>query len=152
MKLAEALIRRADLQKGTQELAKRVNRNAKRQEDVRSSEDPETLIERYEENMKEIEELMIKINKTNISAKIETGEPLVDVLAHRDILKLRHKFYKNLAEEATPEHDRYSHTEIKFISSVNVEKIQYKADCIAKEHRFLDMKIQRANWDHDLID
>ena len=48
MKLAEALVLRANLQKGTQELAKRVNRNAKRQDGVRSSEDPETLIERYE--------------------------------------------------------------------------------------------------------
>lgn len=151
MKLSEALMERADKNRKLQELKERIIRNAKYQEGDKPPEDPESLLEEYESVLAEFEALIVRINITNNSLKLEDGTPMIDALAKRDVLKLKHSLYKSLASEATPKQDRYSKKEIKFISSVSVKKIQKSADKIAKEYRNLDAMIQQANWNNDLI-
>ncbi|WP_445954517.1 DIP1984 family protein [Thauera sp. SDU_THAU2] len=48
--------------------------------------------------------------------------------------------------------DRYSKSEIKFVSSVDVADIQKKADKIGKSCRELDGEIQQANWLNNLVE
>lgn len=67
------------------------------------------------------------------------------------MLKLRHALLKALAEEATPQGNRYSKSEIRFVSSVSVRETQASADRLAKEHRELDALIQQANWNTELV-
>ena len=76
---------------------------------------------------------------------------MVEALAHRDVLKLNHSLYKALAAAATPQQDRYSKKEIKFVSAVSVKETQAEADRLAKEHRELDALIQQANWNNELL-
>lgn len=76
---------------------------------------------------------------------------MVEALAKRDVLKLKHSLYKSLAAEATPKQDRYSKKEIKFISSVSVKDTQKKADTVAMEYRQLDALVQQANWTNELV-
>ena len=59
--------------------------------------------------------------------------------------------YGELAKTATISQDRYSRSEVKFMSTVRVSDIQSKADELAKEHRELDAKIQEVNWKTELI-
>lgn len=151
MKLAEALMERAEKHRKLQELKDRIIRNAKYQEGDSPSEDPSGLLEEYESISRDFEELIIKINNTNNTLKLENGMPMVDALAKRDVLKLKHSLYKSLATEATPKQDRYSKKEIKFISSVSVKDTQKKSDEIAKEYRQLDALVQQANWNNELI-
>ncbi len=151
MKLAEALTERADLNRRLQELRERIIRNAQYQDGDKPAEDPKILMKEYEKVAKEFSKLIVRINETNNSIKLESGSSMISALAKRDILKLKHSLYKTLAMEATPKQDRYSKKEIKFISSVNVCEIQKLADKLAKEYRELDGKIQQANWSHTLI-
>lgn len=151
MKLAEALIERADLQRRLEEVRQRLVRNAKFQEGDSPSEDAQSLLVEYDRLSGRLEHLIVQINLTNDRTHLEDGTPLVAALARRDILKQRHSTYKALAEAATPRQDRYSKSEIRFLSAVDVSRVQTESDRIAKACRELDTKIQQANWNTDLI-
>jgi len=151
MKLAEALMERADKNRRLLELKERIVRNAKYQEGDKPAEEPEALLKEYEQIAEEFEALIVKINNTNNQLKLEDGSTMVEALARRDVLKMKHALYKSLATEATPKQDRYSKKEIKFVSSVSVQQTQKLADTLAKEYRELDALIQQANWTNELI-
>lgn len=152
MKLAEALILRADCQKRIEQLRQRLLRNAKVQEGDKPAEEPTELIQELERVSTELTHLIKCINKTNSAIELESGVTLSDALAIRDTLKLRHGVYRELAQAAIITQDRYSKSEVKFKSTVNVAEIQKQADQLAKEHRELDSKIQGANWLTELIE
>lgn len=151
MKLAEALMERADRNRRLQELRERIVRNAKHQEGEEPAEDPEELLEEYQAVSAEFERLVVRINKTNNQVALEDGRLMVEALSRREVLKSRHALYKALAAEATPRQDRYSQKEIKFVSAVDIKEIQTQADQLAKEYRELDTLIQQANWSSELI-
>ncbi|MDJ1178374.1 DIP1984 family protein [Roseofilum sp. BLCC_M91] len=152
MKLAEALTERAALSRRLQELRDRILRNAKYQEGDTPAEAPDILLKEYDKTAKAFSKLVVKINQTNNAIQLDNGISMIEALAQRDNLKLKHSLYTRLAAEATPTFNRYSKTEIKFVSSVTVADIQKSADKLAKEYRILDGKIQQANWTNDLIE
>ena len=152
MKLAEALLLRADLQKRFDQLKERLLRNAKTQEGEKPAEDPVVLLEEYERTATELTHLIQKINRTNTSNELRKGETLADALAFRDILRAKHSAYTDLAESSSIKQSRYSKSEVKFVSTVVVPDIQKRADQLAKDHRELDALIQEANWLTDLMD
>jgi hypothetical protein len=140
MKLAEALILRADIQKRIEQLKQRILRNAKVQEGDKPAEQPEELIEEFEQLSEELTQLVQRINRTNAATKIEPKVTLTDALAIRDALKLSHGMYTSLAQEATVTQSRFTKSDI-----------QKRADDLAKEHRELDTQIQEANWRTELL-
>ncbi len=151
MKLSEALINRANYSKKIEELKNRIIRNAKYQEGDEPAENPNELLKEYQDVLLLLEEIIIKINLTNNVTVLENGLKMVEALAKKDMLKFKHSLYTDLIKEATPKEQRYSKTEIKFVSSVNIKYMQKEADEIAKEYRELDTLIQQTNWNTDLI-
>jgi len=152
MKLAEALILRADNQKRVEQLKQRLLRNAKVQEGDKPSEDPEALIDEFERLLTNLTALIQHINQTNSATMLEPGLTLSDALAIRDILRLKHTAYADLAQAAAVTQGRLTHSEVKFKSAVNVAGIQARADALAGDHRELDSKIQAVNWQTDLLE
>ncbi len=152
MKLAEALILRADSQKRVEQLKQRLLSNAKVQEGDNPAENPTGLINELEELTAELTALIQKINRTNVNTLLESGVTVADALAQRDILKVKHTIYRDLARAATITSDRFTRSEIKFVSTVNVADIQQTADQLAKEHRELDAAIQAINWNTELME
>lgn len=152
MKLAEALILRADLQKRLEQLKQRLMRSAKVQEGDEPAEDPELLIQEYERMASELETLIFRINRTNTETTISNGMTVTEALARRDALRLRATMYRELAQAAHVTSNRFSRSEVKFIRTVDVADIQREADDRSKELRELDTALQQANWMHDLIE
>ncbi len=152
MKLAEALILRADIQKRIEQLKQRLLRNAKVQQGDKPSEQPQKLLEEFEQLTSELTQLVQRINRTNSVTELKPNVILSDALATRDTLKLKHGIYANLAAEATVTQSRFTKSEVKFLSTVNVAEIQKSVDSLAKEHRELDTQIQAANWQTELLD
>jgi hypothetical protein len=150
MKLAEALVLRADKKKRIEQLKQRILRNAKVQQGQKPAEDPEALIKEVERISAELVELIQRINKTNSNTEFGVGISLADAIANRDILELKNSIYADLAQAATVTQDIRTKSEIKFIGTVNVSQIQERADEFAKAHRELDTKIQEMNWKTEL--
>ncbi|MCK3654749.1 hypothetical protein A4G19_02910 [Pasteurellaceae bacterium Macca] len=146
MKLAEALIERADLQRRLEQLSHRLRQNAQYQEGEQPSEDPSELLAEYLSTEEQLQHLVVQINFANQRVTLESGISMIEGLARRDSLKRQHSTLISLADAATPEQSRYSRSEIKMLSAVNVKTLRKQADEIAKAHRLLDTQIQQANW------
>ena len=151
MKLAEALILRADLQKRYSQIQQRLIQNAKVQDGEKPAEEPEKLLREVEEVSAELQGFIQHINATNSQTEMDDGTSISDAIAVRDILRMNHSLYRQLAGAAVVTQDRYTKSEVKFRSTVNIAKLQKQADDLARKHRELDTKIQEANWKTELI-
>ena len=152
MKLAEALILRADAQKRVVQLKQRLLRNAKVQEGDQPAEDPNALVEELERVSDKLERLIRCINSTNSATTFEGAGTLSDALAVRDVIRLKQDIYRDLAAAATVTQARYTKSEIKFKGTVNVAEMQRRADELARAYRELDARIQEANWRTELLE
>ncbi len=151
MKLAEALILRADCQKKIAQLRQRLSRVAKVQEGEQPAENPADLLAELESVTAELVILIKRINRTNSTTPFQ-GETLADVLAERDVLMLKRNTYANLVEEAAIRQDRYSRSEVRFVSTIDIAAIQRQVDNLSRDYRELDAQIQALNWQTDLIE
>lgn len=151
MKLAQALMIRSDYQNKINELRKRIENNVKVQEGEDVSEDPIKLLEELNIVVDELESLIKRINKTNNETILEDNITLSDAICNRDSIKRKRNILLSIIEEATIRVDRYSQSEVKFISTVNVSKLQKESDTLAKQYRELDIRIQEKNWMIELL-
>ena len=99
MKLAEALIMRADLQRKIAQIESRMRQNAKVQEGDEPAESIEKLIPEYERTMDELEGLIAQINRTNSKSPFERAT-LSEAITRRDCLKSKIRAYRDLHESA----------------------------------------------------
>lgn len=152
MKLAEALIRRADIQKRLAQLRQRLVRNAKVQEGDLPSEDPAALLAELSRLSDELILLIQRINKTNVVTMLRPSLTIADALTVRDVLASKASTLRDLTEAAAIMQDRFSKSEVKFRSTVSVADLQKQIDQLAREHRELDAQIQAMNWQVDLAE
>ena len=149
MKLAKALVLRADDQNRIEQLQQRLIQNVKVQADDQPAENPEILQQELEQLALELVPLIQRINRTNCYTELKAGMSIADALAARDVTKL---IYRNLAQAAIVKQDQQTKSEIKFQSTIQVAEVQRKADQLAKEHHQLDTRVQQANWQTKLED
>ncbi|KAB8140053.1 hypothetical protein F8S13_25605 [Chloroflexia bacterium SDU3-3] len=152
MKLAEALILRADYQKRVEQLKQRLQQNAKVQEGDAPAENPAELLAELERIAGDLTLLIQRINRTNASTAFPKGPTLADALALRDVTKIKLAVYRDLAQAASISHTRMTRSEVRFQSTVNVAEMQRQADQLAKAYRELDAQIQAANWLTDILE
>src|SRR2546430_17438682 len=85
MKLAEALVLRADLQKRLAQMRVRLSQSALVQEGEQPPENPGELLTELEQILGQLQDLIARINKTNLQTQLPDGTVLTDALARRDI-------------------------------------------------------------------
>ena len=146
MKLAEALILRADCQKRLEQLKGRLLRSAKVQEGDEPAENPQDLIAEVERVAAQLLDLVQRINRTNSRTSYGDERSISDALALRDVLALRRTLYGDLAQTASVTQDRYTRSEVKYRSTINVREVQKQADDLARSYREIDARIQELNW------
>ena len=111
MKLAEALSIRKDLQKRIQQIGKRLEDNVKIQEGDEPAENPEELMKELDRCLKTLEDLIWRINLTNVQTVNEAGKTVTQLMAEKDVLTLRISTLRNTFEKASSQRERYSHSE-----------------------------------------
>ena len=151
MKLAEALILRADLQKRIDQLRVRLNNNAKVQENDEPSEKPEELLNELDNDINQLKILIKQINKANC-VTVSNGQTLADLIAERDTLTLKSNILRGFLNIAGQKVNLYSTTEIKIMSTVDVPALQKELDLLSKKIRETDTELQQANWLTELIE
>ncbi len=149
MILAEALNLRANLQERISQVRERIIDNVKVQEGDKPMESPEVLFVELNDLFIQLQELIYRINKTNMTAVVD-GKTLTELIAARDVLKLKIAAYRAIVGNSLIKVDRYSHNEIRFVRTIDAAAIQKQVDSMAKEYRELDIKIQQANWATEL--
>jgi hypothetical protein len=151
MKLAEALIERANLQRRLDALKERMTASARVAEGDTPAEDAMALLAEYERVATALLDYIRQINATNIGAHLEPGVSLMDAIAQRDVLRKRQQAYLGLANAAMGAAQRmYGQGEVRYQRVVDVAALRRQADELAREARELDTRLQAANWTVDL--
>lgn len=149
MKLAEALSIRKDLQKRIDQLQVRLCRNAKIQEGDEPAEEPSELLKELNTCLNQLQNLILKINEANIRI-VKDGKSLTEMLAEREVLLKRIGVLREVFATASQSQDRYSRSEIKFVSTVDVKDLNKTIDGYSQQLRKLDIAIQQLNFSEEV--
>ena len=159
MRLAEALMERSDLQRRIESLRSRVQASARYQEGEDPAEDAAALLEEAVATVERLAGLVTRINLTNTAASLHDGTPLTAALAQRDALRTRHGILGDAADAASGRGGagggsyapRQMRSELRQIAALPIREVRDRADETARELRELDARIQRANWEVELV-
>lgn len=151
MKLAEALSIRKDLMRRIAQLQSRLANNVKVQEGDAPLENPRELMKEMDNCLKHLEDIIFRINATNMQTVNAKGVSLTKLMAQRDVLTMRVNTMRNVFNSASESQNRYSQSEIKMVTVIDVKKLGKQVDDLSAKLRVLDMEIQALNFATDLI-
>ncbi len=151
MKLAEALSIRKDLQKRIQELGKRIKNNVKVQEGDEPKEQPKELMTELDGCLTKLQDIIWHINATNMQTKNSEGRTLTELMAQKDVLTMRISTLRNVFDTASSGQDRYSRSEIKMVTVIDVKTLSKQIDEYSAQLRKLDIEIQSLNFQTELV-
>ena len=141
MKLAEALSIRKDLQKRIEQLKSRLENTVKVQEGEQPAENPEDLLKELDGCLNQLETMLYRINATNMQT-----------VADGKTLTMRTQTLRSVFERASASQERYSRSEIKMVTTVDVKKLRAQVDRLSSELRQKDVYIQSLNFTTDLVE
>jgi len=150
MKLAEALLIRADQKKKILSLQARIAKNALVQEGSKPNEDVAALMRECFAVIAEEKALVLRIDAANAKGALIDARPLPQALAEREVLKQQHATLKQAVAATNKEVTHYSAREIKWLPQIDVAAIQKQMEDLAVKIRELNAQIQQANWNIEL--
>jgi hypothetical protein len=155
MKLAEALLLRADRNRNLEQLKQRIQVSARYQEGEDPPEDARELVTMTSTVLDELEGLIRNINRTNSGTVMADGRTVTDALAERDVLRLRYSLLKVSADAASGAQQpvgymRATRSELKLMSDLDIKNLRQQASDVARRVRELDARIQEVNWTTEL--
>ena len=152
MKLSEALSLRKDLEMRISGLTDRLENVVKVQEDDEPAESPEELMAELDRCLVQLELLIFNINTTNTKVVDENGKSMTKLLAERDVLDKRISILRYTFNCASISGDRYSRSEIRMVTMIDVKPLRKQLDKYSQQYRQLDNTIQRLNFCYDLVE
>ncbi len=150
MKLAEALSIRKDLQTRVEQLKSRLLNNVRIQEGEAPAEEPQELMKELDSCLQQLEELIYRINLTNMHA-MSGKKTLTQLMAERDVLTKRVATLREVFNKASSSSERYSRTEIKYVTTIDVKALGKQVDKLSSQLRSLDVEIQSINFTTELM-
>ncbi|MDR0334906.1 MAG: DIP1984 family protein [Methanomassiliicoccaceae archaeon] len=146
MKLAEALLLRAEYQKKITYLQSRVLSNIKVQENDEPLENPQKLIDETLELTEQLCVLIKRINACNNKATLPNGLTISEAIVERETLLKKQNLLTVITTAAQTKDFRLTRTELKMRTIVSMEELQKQIDALSQRYRILDTEIQSANW------
>ena len=150
MKLAEALLIRAQMQQKLQGLQACILANLRVQEGEPVQEDPAVLLQEAMETSRALAKIIQQINACNVATKLPDGRTLSEALADRDALTRQYSLLAAIANAAMDRNLRMTRTELVTHLTLPIADIQKQMDTLAQQRRELDVQIQSANWTTDM--
>ena len=152
MKLAEALLLRAEYRDKLDNLHQRILANLKVQEGDAPHEDPKALLEESMELHRTMCALVQRIDRANGTICLPGGETLSQALARRDMLRRERGLLADIAETASERDYRLTHSELRMQTTLDLGALQKEMDRLSRDYRELDTQIQGVNWTTELSD
>ena len=142
MKLAEGLLLRADILKKIEHLQNRIRPVLIVSDDKVPQEDPEELLAQMRKAIRDLESLIVRINKTNNETLVEGAGSLMEALARRDSLKMLSEKLRNIRFAAQVDNSSVN----KLTATIDIKNLQTEMDQTGRAFREIDSKIQEINW------
>lgn len=150
MKLAEALSIRKELQTRIEQLKMRITNNVRVQEGEKPAEEPQELLKELDSCLKQLQDLIYRINVTNMHA-MSCKKTLTQLMAERDVLTKRVQILREVFNQASSSSERYSRSEIKYITTIDIKAMGKQIDKLSSQLRTLDVEIQSINFSTELM-
>ncbi len=150
MKLAEALILRADMQRKLANINSRIAENVSVRENDEPSEMPNKLMKEADEVIEKLYSLIAHIHHTNATVRLANGKTLLMTMIERDKLRERYRMIINALKNAKKPSEVQYNYEVKYKKMVNIIALQRQAEDIAIKIRNLNVLIQATTWKVDL--
>jgi hypothetical protein len=100
-----------------------------------------------------LEVWIARINRTNAAVDLGADGTMTEALARRDVLRLRYSVLSAAADAAGSDTGfRQLRSELRQVTALPVRELRTRADDVARQLRELDVRIQQANWTHDLLE
>ncbi|MGB5025053.1 MAG: DIP1984 family protein [Saprospiraceae bacterium] len=147
MKLAEALLLRADLMKKIEHLQFRIAPLLIVSDDRVPQEDPDEVMAQLRKAILDLERIIIRINRTNNETQVEGEGLLMEALAKRDSLKMLSEKLRNIRQAAQINNSGDKNLK----TTIDIKKLQAEMDQTGRAFREIDSKIQEINWLTELI-
>lgn len=157
MLLAEALSRRADLNKLIGAEREQLQQVARYQDGEEPAEQAKDILDRVERNLNTLCDLISAINHTNSVTVLPSGGTITQAIAERDRLASLGKLLRETAESASGAgHGRYAflrqtRTELVMKTDLDVPNLKARAATTSARHREIDNELQKAGWVTELI-
>lgn len=148
MKLAEALLLRADLQRKISRLTSRITPVIIVQAGKQPQEDPIKMLAQLRKTINDLQSIVVKINKTNVATLLPNGGTLMEGLAKRDALKTIQEQLRIIRQAGQINAQSYSN----MITTIKINDLQSEMDQTGRTFRELDSLIQGLNWTTELIE
>ena len=142
MKLAEALLLRADLLRKIEQLQNRIRPVLIVSDDKQPQEDPAKLMAQLRKTIQDLEALVVKINTTNNVTAVPGYGNLMQALARRDALKMLSEKLRTIRYAAQVNNSG----EKALKTTIDIKKLQAEMDQTGRDFRTLDSTIQEINW------
>ena len=113
---------------------------------LRKQQNPNDLMKELHCCLIQLEEIIGRINLTNINTKNAEGLSITQMIAKKDTLTMRIGILRNIYKEATSILSRYSPTEIRQECVIDVKQLSTRIDDYSARLRKLDMEIQGLNF------
>lgn len=155
MKLAEALARRAQLERDIKSLHSRLLKNVQAQEGEEPAEQPAELLTELDVALYEQAQLIRRINLTNNRVRLpalihDNPLTLMETLTLRDVAARKAGILEEMIEHATERGYRFTRSEVRMTRTVDVKELRKLFNEQSATRRELDAQIQAANWQHEL--
>lgn len=138
MRLAEALLRRKELEERLRDLRGRLSRSARVPEGERPAEEAARLLAEIEAVLAHLEALHVWIGKTCVLSTLPDGMSFAEARARLRTLRLKREILLQAAEAAAGARD--------------VDALRREADGLLKECTRLEARVQETSWQAELLD
>lgn len=139
MHLAELLMDRKDLVSQINRLKEDALKGAVTRSDMTPPYNISDKLQQYEELMRRLREINVKIDKAN-------AEHMTDLLNELRIIDSRLEFYKSLRNVLLAGGEHYYGGEIERVINHDVEDVSTVISTLEKKRRTFDRQIQKKNW------
>ena len=152
MKLAEALSIRSGIQKDLAWIKDQFSKISRVPEGSKPAEDPEEMLRRMESRAAEFEQIITRINRTNLGVTDNRGRTMTELLAERDALRARQNILSEAYQQATQKDEVFGRQELRYEPTMEVVPLRKRIEENNGRLRETNILIQRLNWEADLVE
>lgn len=152
IKLAEALLIKAEYEERLESLRSRLMVSAKVQDGNFPPEDPETLMADVQTCLDTLASLSKRISITQSQTLLVSRQTLADAIVDQEILLKKQSIYQSIIEAGIIPPDTYQGSNMRWLVTVNLAGLNRRIEEMIKEYRLLETEIQKVGWSTELVD
>ncbi|MGK7944576.1 MAG: DIP1984 family protein [Microcystaceae cyanobacterium] len=152
IKLAEALLIKAEYEERLESLRSRLMVSARVQDGSFPPEDPETLIADVQTCLNHLASISKRISITQSQTLLDSRQTVAAAIVDQEMLLKKQSIYQSIIEGGIIPSDVAQGSSIRWLITVNLAGLNRRIEEMIKDYRLLETEIQQVSWNTELVD